>query len=239
MEWLFITNAFEEGRQLFFVSVIFTVIISIILHELAHGVAALWQGDTTPRDAGHMTINPLIHMPPISIALLLLVGIAWGLMPVNPGRFRSRWGEAMVAVAGPLTNLALALIGLTALAVMIRVLEPSMSFTLALAQDQPPGAELTIFQANVMFFLAIFGMINIVLMLFNLIPLPPLDGSRIMANFHRGYRDFIEDPEKQQILLLGFFLVFIIGARFLFRAARHVADGYVDWILSVGQPVVS
>ena len=95
MEWLFITNAFEEGRQLFFVSVIFTVIISIILHELAHGVAALWQGDTTPRDAGHMTINPLIHMPPISIALLLLVGIAWGLMPVNPGRFRSRWGEAM------------------------------------------------------------------------------------------------------------------------------------------------
>ena len=235
---LFIQNAFEPDRQLYFVSVIFTVVVSIILHELAHGVAALKQGDTTPRDSGHMTINPLIHMPPISIALLLLIGIAWGLMPVNPSRFRSRFGEAIVAVAGPLTNLALALLALTVLAVMIRILEPGMSFERAFFQVPPGDAELTIFQVNVMFFLAVFGMINIVLMLFNLVPLPPLDGSRILANFNPGYRSFIEDPEKQQMLMIGFFLVFIVAGRLLFPLARGIADGYVDWILSIGQPVV-
>ena len=89
-------------------SKVVAVVISITLHELGHGAAALWQGDETPRLLGHMTLDPRAHMPPISWGLLLLVGIAYGLMPVNPSRFRSKHGDALVAFAGPAVNLILA-----------------------------------------------------------------------------------------------------------------------------------
>ena len=70
---------------------VFWVIFSICLHELAHGWAAIWQGDRTPRETGHMTMNPMVHMGGASLIVFALVGIAWGLMPTDPSRYR--WGR--------------------------------------------------------------------------------------------------------------------------------------------------
>ncbi|MBT5381502.1 MAG: site-2 protease family protein, partial [Phycisphaerae bacterium] len=88
---------------------IFWVLLSITLHELAHGWAAIWEGDKTPIETGHMSANPVVHMGRFSLIVFALIGFAWGLMPVRPWRFRhGRLGEAIVAIAGPAMNLALA-----------------------------------------------------------------------------------------------------------------------------------
>jgi Zn-dependent protease len=85
--------------------IIVIMIISICLHELAHGIVAIEQGDDTPKRAGHMTLDPIVHMGVESMVMLCLFGIAWGAMPVNPAQFRSRqWGDLLVSAAGPLSN---------------------------------------------------------------------------------------------------------------------------------------
>ena len=117
MNGLFIQTLLSN--PLFYLCVVVTVIVSIILHELAHGLAAIKLGDKTPIHTGHMTLDPLVHMGPFSIVILLVVGIAWGLMPIDPTRLRGKYAEAIVAVAGPLTNLILAAIALTALGIWI------------------------------------------------------------------------------------------------------------------------
>ena len=93
----------------YLVSWIFWVLFSITLHELAHGWAALSQGDQTPRELNRMTANPLVQMGTTSLIFFFIIGIAWGMMPVNPSRFRDgRRGEIIVAAAGPVLNLLLA-----------------------------------------------------------------------------------------------------------------------------------
>ena len=114
MSGWWIADLWNQGQVVQLASWIFWVIVSICLHELGHGWAAIWEGDDTPRQTGHMTINPMVHMGGYSIIAFLLLGFAWGLMPVNPGNFRHRrWGDAIVAVAGPAVNLILAVILLT------------------------------------------------------------------------------------------------------------------------------
>ena len=110
-----IADYWQAGQTVLLASWIIWVIVSICLHELGHGIAAIWEGDDTPRRTGHMTFNPLVHMGAYSIVAFLLIGFAWGLMPVNPHNFRHRrWGDAIVAAAGPAVNLILAFILLTA-----------------------------------------------------------------------------------------------------------------------------
>ena len=198
---------------LFYVMVVVAVMVSIVLHELAHGLAALWQGDDTPRRTGHMTFNPLVHMGGMSIAALFIVGIAWGQMPVTPARFRSRYGDALVSVAGPLSNLLIAVVALTALG-------------LWLTRGPEPASP---FGRNAQQLLHILGQFNLVLCMFNLFPVPPLDGARIVASFHRGYRQFIDDPSHQQVLFFGFIVVFLVAAR-LFVVADAIARNYFNWL---------
>ncbi len=197
----------------YFISVVVTVIVSIILHELAHGLTAVRLGDDTPRVRGHLTLNPLVHMPPFAIITLLLAGIAWGSMPINPSRLRGRFGEAMVAVAGPLTNLFLAAIALTALGLWQR-----------LVQEDPSHRVM-----NTWNFLMVFGAINLALCAFNLLPIPPLDGSHILANFNGRYRSFLNNPDSQG-LAVGLFIGAFLLSRYLFRFTSALAYGYTDWI---------
>lgn len=96
-----------------YTSIVVIVIASVVLHELAHGFAAIQQGDRTPVTSGHMTLDPVVHMGQASLIMLCVVGLAWGQMPVRPAHFRNRkWGEAIVSGAGPATNLALALLAI-------------------------------------------------------------------------------------------------------------------------------
>jgi len=144
------------------------LLFSIIIHEVAHGYVALLNGDPTARMLGRITLNPVPHIDPVGtiiLPLLLLLsqaGIIFGWakpVPVNPLNYRNyRWGEFAVSAAGPVSNLVLAAI----FSIMLRM---------GLAN---PG----------LMKLAYFGVsINIFLALFNLIPIPPLDGSHILALF--------------------------------------------------------
>lgn len=173
--------------------------MSVVVHEVAHGYAALWLGDSTAKYEGRLTINPLKHLDPfgsIILPLLLFLTnagfiVGWAKpVPFNPYNLRNaRWGEALVAVAGPLSNIILALIF-------------GLFLRLALAAG-------LVLSTPILKIISIIVIINLVLAIFNLVPIPPLDGSKILFSIlprqALKYRGFLER--------YGFFIViiFIIG----------------------------
>jgi len=182
---------------------VFWVIFAITLHELGHGVAAIRAGDDTPIRTGHMTMNPVVHMGWTSLIVFALVGIAWGAMPVSPWKLRGRHADAAVAFAGPAVNVGLWVLCVVATAVL-SLWGPSGSFGENLVQFFWTGAFL-----------------NAVLLVLNLLPIPPLDGSRIVASFVPSYRGLVEGPNAGMISLVGILFVFFVAGDFLFGAARE------------------
>jgi Zn-dependent protease len=165
-----------------FFRIILIVIASVCLHELAHGWAALSQGDDTPKKTGHMTLNPVIHMGWESIIFLCLAGIAWGQMPVNPSRFRHRkWGNILVSAAGPLSNLTLGILFILLLQSNVMILSPK--------------------------FLWLAAHVNLTLFIFNLLPIPPLDGFHVCSEFFPGLKQL----ESNSFGLFAFAVLFTSG----------------------------
>jgi Zn-dependent protease len=213
---LFIQQAFDPSTRFYYISIVLSAVISITLHELAHGWAAIRFGDLTPIRTGHMTGNPLIHMGPFSIGVLLVMGFAWGQMPIDPTRLRGRYAEAWVAFAGPAVNFMLSLAALTSLGLWIRF-------------GTMTGSSL---EVNGLHFLNAFGSINAILFVFNLFPIPPLDGSHILANFNRKYAQFIGDPAHQGLMLMAFIFMFSL-ARVIFDPVLRATGAYTSWIVNV------
>jgi Zn-dependent protease len=207
---MFLDNITSD--PVYYFTVVACVTLSIVLHELGHGFAAIQQGDDTPIRTGHITWNPLVHMGPMGLGLLCMVGIAFGVMPVDPSRFRSKYGDAFVAAAGPLVNALLGLSSLTVLAMLV---------------DQ--GVDPRVGGVNPLW---IMGLLNIVLFIFNLIPIPPLDGSAVVANFVPTYRTFIRKPTNAKYGWIAFGVVFLLAGE-LFRLGADVASAYVGWIASM------
>lgn len=202
---LFVQSAFDNPQYYF--AVIISVVISIVLHELAHGWAAISRGDRTPIELGHITLNPLVHMGGFAMAALFLVGISWGMMPVNPSRMKGKYAGAFVAFAGPLMNLGLAGLGMLLIAVIMRLIgQPA---------DGTP-------MDNLVYLLTVFAVMNLVLFMFNLIPIPPLDGSRILADLVPAYRNFLSSPAAGGVMMAGFFFVFLVAGRVIFPAAFNI-----------------
>ena len=191
----------------FYFAVIIVVVISICLHELAHGFAALALGDRTPEESGHITMNPLVHMGPVSLLMLAIVGISWGAMPVDPTRMRGRHADAIVSAAGPLVNLVLAGLGLLAMALWAHF--GTIDTTNHMVR-------------NGLMLLYVLALFNIVLFTLNLIPVPPLDGSRILADFVPGYRNLTADPTMQGVFFAMTIVVLIAAGRVLFPLADRV-----------------
>lgn len=208
---MFIQQALDPGHQLFYFAWILTVVVSITLHELAHGWTALRLGDDTPFYRGHMTFNPLVHMGPWSLVCLFLFGIAWGQMPVDPTRLRGKYAESLVALAGPLTNLLLALVALTALGLWIRHTPEVHTLQLVNARN----------------LILAFGWANLALCLFNLLPVPPLDGSHVAANLSRRYQLLASDPAHQGLWILAFGAAFFIFGGLLFELAGRWAQAFL------------
>jgi Zn-dependent protease len=210
---MFIQLLQTDPRQ--YVAIVLVVVISICLHELAHGLVAVWRGDRTPIDQGRLTLNPLVQMGPVSLVVLLISGIAWGAMPIDRTRLRGRYAEALVAVAGPLMNALIAVVALTALALWRR------------SNPQVAGGQLGDFADNGRLLLQAFGVMNIALAIFNLLPLPPLDGSHILANLSRTYARAAEAVTMSGASMIIFIMVFSAAGRFIFPAARNVAEWYL------------
>ncbi len=176
-------------------SVLITVVVAITVHEFAHAWWADRAGDPTPRAAGRLTLNPVAHFDPIGSVLFLLVGFGWAKpVPINPLRFRRpRRDGVLVAMWGPLCNFLLAL----AAALILRALGGHATYgTTAL--------------------LSTFTLLNLNLAVFNLLPIPPLDGSHILSGMldpRRAYEFEVWGRRFGFILLLAFLWV---GFRFLF-----------------------
>jgi Zn-dependent protease len=162
-----------------------------------------------------MTIDPLVHMGPWSLLMLAMFGMAWGQMPIDPTRMRGRYSEALVAAAGPASNLLMGLLALTATGVWYGI-DPQIS--------QPGTAP-----SNVMYFLNIFGLWNLALCVFNLLPIPPLDGAHILSNFNRKYALFIGNPANSGLMRLLFMLAWIFSSA---PAAKAMVWGahYAAWV---------
>jgi Zn-dependent protease len=163
----------SKNPRYFFATVI-AIVLSVCLHELAHGIVAIWLGDDTPLDTGHMTLNPLVHMGPMSLVMLAIAGIAWGAMPVDPTRLRGRYGDAMVSLAGPVSNVLLATLAIVPLGLWMRF-------------DLRHTHELSQFAYNGRYLLWIFARTNVLLAIFNMIPVPPLDGSHVLGSLLPSY----------------------------------------------------
>jgi Zn-dependent protease len=211
MSGLFIEYIKTDRR--FFFAVVITVVISITLHELSHGIIAIWRGDRTPIDEGHMTLNPAVHMGLISIIALLLAGIAWGAMPIDPTRIRGRFGEALVAVAGPVSNVILALLSLTALGLWWRY--------------EGHGRPLATPLGNLQFLLTVFGWMNLSLAMFNLLPIPPLDGAKVLENLVPRLRTVFEHLSTGGGSMIVFLIAFASAGTLIFPAAAVLQDHWL------------
>lgn len=210
-----------ETSPVLLVSWVFWVIASITLHELAHGWTAIRHGDDTPIHTGHMTVNPIVHMGPMSLIMFALIGIAWGAMPVDPSRLKGKHADAMVAAAGPVMNLGLAALCAVLLVAVERAL-PEV------------GVSDDITDRLALFFFA-GGVLNIMLAILNMLPIPPLDGSRIAASFSRRYVDFVTSPAGQGIMFISMAIVFLAAGRVLmvvgaeaFRAAIDLLENLIS-----------
>lgn len=173
------------------------IFFSIPIHEWAHCFAAHLLGDTTPESEGRLTLNPLVHLDPIGTLMILVSGWGWGRAArVNPYRMwrvqNPRVGMALTALAGPVSNIIQALI----LAIPVR---------LGILAFLSPGPASRLWNI-----LGTMIWVNISLALFNLIPIPPLDGSRILVGVAPPkIAAFIEDlePVAPYILLAVLFLI--------------------------------
>ncbi len=150
------------------------VLISLTFHEYAHAFAAYKLGDPTARNLGRLTLNPLKHLDPIGAVCMLLFRFGWAKpVPINSRNFKHmRRDIVIVSVAGPLTNVVLGFIGLLLYHVAHRVLGDSISLN---------GS----FSGKVAYFftllLNLFAILNVSFAVFNLLPIPPLDGSRLLT----------------------------------------------------------
>ncbi len=169
--------------------VVVSIVLALSIHEAMHAFTAHWLGDTTAQEEGRLSLNPLRHIDPFTTVLLPIITLILFKIPIlaakpvpfNPERVKyEEFGSALIAAAGPLTNLALAI----AAAPLLHIV--------ALG----PLAE----------FLVIFIEINVVLFIFNIIPIPPLDGSRVLYAF-------APEPVQRfmnQIEPYGLFIVFAL-----------------------------
>ncbi len=191
------------NQVMFFIYALLVLLFSAILHEISHGFSAKFQGDNTAEAAGRLTLNPLPHLDPFgSIILPLLLAlpalfgapvviIGWAKpVPFNPANLRNKkWGPALVALAGPLANVLLAVF----FGLLIR------SFDLS-------------FVPSLGFFIAVIVWINLLLAIFNLVPIPPLDGSRILFSIlPPTWRELEFQMERYGFFLILLFIFFGFG----------------------------
>lgn len=183
------------------------IIVSIIFHELAHGYTAYFLGDPTAKYEGRLTLNPLKHLEIFGSILVPFItyalgGVVFGWakpVPYNPYNIKNKYGEVMVAAAGPISNFLIAFV----FAMYFRTLGAGAVMT--------PEGSLSL----------LIVMVNVTLGIFNLIPIPPLDGFKVFTGLLPYNFRYIKEYIEKNILL--FIIIFIFGFSF-------VMDPAVTWV---------
>jgi len=205
-------NILLNGHILVFAMIMIAIVLSLSFHEFGHAFSAKLYGDDTAQRLGRLTINPIPHIDPIGLLMIMLVGIGYAKpVPFNPNNFKSMWGVAGVALAGPLANLIIAFVAINL-------------FIFAYKS----GWELSR-NAGVVEFIQILVRINLILMIFNLIPLGVLDGHHILPYFlpktiAAKYRTL--NAQYGMFVLLGLLLLSMVGIpvlSFIIRSADWIA----------------
>lgn len=175
-----------------YIYIVVAALFAIILHEIAHGLVSTWLGDPTPKRQGRLSLNPLKHLDPIGTLCLIFFHVGWAKpVVVNPDYYKNKKrGMALVALAGPLMNFLLAIFSIIIMVIFVKV--NAYSNVLIIIYN----------------FLLYFSVINLGLGLFNLIPIPPLDGSRILGAFLKD--DTYEQYMKYE--RYGFIIIAILLA---------------------------
>lgn len=169
--------AFNPQLVLLFLVRLMTIFLINPLHEFAHAWTAHKLGDDTAKNEGRMTISPLAHLDGLGSLMLLLLGFGWAKpVPVSPSKFKHpSFGMMITAIAGPLTNLLVAAVGMVAM----RLLDGLQYIDIQGLTIGPFDGSGTLYFVNYMLYW--FIVINLNLFLFNMIPVPPLDGSRVLT----------------------------------------------------------
>jgi len=205
-------NLLFNGQWALFFLLVIALVISLSFHEFGHAWVAKLYGDDTAQREGRLTLNPLAHIDPMGLLMVVTVGFGYAKpVPTNPSNFTSRYADLWVSAAGPGMNLLLAFMAVNLWAAGVKWL--GIEFLMQ------PGAQTFIY------YLAV---INLVLMIFNLIPLGALDGHYILPYFlsrdaARAYWEF--NAQYGNMLLMGLVLLSFVGLpvfRFVFQLGRSL-----------------
>jgi Zn-dependent protease len=206
INWLF-------EQPLIFLAWIVAIVVSLTIHELAHGLTAKFYGDETAENQGRLTLNPIAHIDWIGFAMLLLVGFGWAKpVMVNPNSLRNRkLGMFMVSLMGPAINFILAII----FGVILKLVIPYFDWNNLLVN-----------------FLMMMVLVNLLLGLFNLLPIPPLDGSNMaLAVIPEKFSNFREKyVQYGPIILLGLVLLDSFSPVSIFGS---LFGGILDFVTSL------
>lgn len=205
------------GNLIDYLYIIPAALIAIMLHEIAHGLVSYWLGDPTPKRQGRLSFNPLKHLDPVGTICLILFHVGWAKpVVVNPDYYKKRrLGMALVALAGPLTNFLVAIISMFIMGFILKFANYSLPIFLVINN-----------------FLLILAIINIGLGIFNLIPIPPLDGSKILGSFLKGqvYEQYMKYQQYGFIILAVILLLSSLaggGISFISLAVDYVTNFFL------------
>ena len=208
----------NQGHWVLFAMVLAAIIVSLSFHEFGHAWTAWCFGDDTAQRAGRLTLNPLAHIDPLGLLMVVFVGFGYARpVPTNPSKFRSRYADLLVSAAGPAMNLLLAVVTIN-------------SYVLAIQFGW-----LSIDQQGPQTFCYLLTLINLLLMLFNLLPVGALDGHYILpyflprrwANWYRYY-----NSRYGNLLLLALILLEVLPVGVpIFSTLMGVSKAMIGWII--------
>jgi Zn-dependent protease len=208
-------NLVFQGQIALFLLIVIALVVSLTFHEFGHALVAKLLGDDTAQRAGRLTLNPAAHIDPFGLLMVVMVGFGYARpVPTNPNNYSSRWGDLLVSAAGPGMNLLLAIVATNFYSI-------GMALGLGFLQGRGP-----------LIFFSYLAVINLVLMLFNLIPLGSLDGHYILPYFlsrrmATRYRAF--NAQYGNLVLLALMALSVVGIP-VFSFVTAVGQALVPYI---------